>query len=222
MEVEKSDELRETKVLIGGGLALLAGLAGVSFGISGALIFPFVPSTIAGSILGVTSVATCGAAGLVLCSHNIRIAAHKAFILVIMIQIASAFTMALITTGARYNFCDTRKPCYVFLRAVETDDKCISDDGKACIADYSYLCHKTVYYDDQEMVFLGNKNCDTTLSDRCNGGDRFWGFDDREDCLSFYVKNRKHFAPNLSTGLILSGAFIQLTCTAILTLLLRA
>jgi len=210
-------EAREDGAMATAGVTLVAGLGGLSFGVAGAAVFPFVPSTIAGPILAVTSLLTCWAALVVLCSRDAAGAAHRATILCMVVQIASAFAVLVSAVGASYNFCATKKPCFVFPLLVP-GDKCDEDTLRGCIDDLSYFCHKVAL--NANMTYLGQKHCDTTLSDRCNGGHRFWGFDDRDDCLEFYVQ-KDRILPRSSKGFIIAGGLLQFACTALLTTTLR-
>jgi len=227
---QQQDESDEEKNSLSIGVAavwtLLVGMAGVSFGITGAVLFPFVPSTVAGSILAVTSALTLVAALLVLCGRDTMTAAHRAVIASIVIQIASCFLILVMTVGTRHTFCAAKKPCYVEPILDGSDDKCDKDrDGKGCIADLSYFCHKASMVNasvvNASMVYLGRRNCDTTLSDRCNGGRRYWGFDDRDDCLDFYVQKNR-IMPDLSYGFIVGGGVLQFVFSTLLSTALRA
>ena len=219
-------------------MTLFAGLAGISFGVAGAIIFPFVPSTIGGSMLAVTGILTFFAAVLVLCSRNQQESAHRAVILSIFIQIVSSFAILIMAVGASHNFCHTKKPCFIEEFDGDPGDRCDKDlDG--CIEDLSYFCHKlpstidtivtnvtngtngTTMFGTTTILDLGLKNCDTTFSDRCNGGDKFWGFDDRDDCMEFYTEKKRFFRPAISKGLIIAGGVLQFAFTTLLSTALR-
>lgn len=207
-----------TRLFVTAIFTLIAGIAGIASGISGVVIFRYSPSTFAGSVLAVTSVLTCVASVMVLANKDSESTKIRAAVICVVIQIAASISLLLITTGTSYDFCATSKPCFV--RANVTDDiKCDEDmDGKACIEDLSYLCRKISVGDDTD---LGMKNCDVRQSKRCNGGDSFWGFDDRDDCLEFYADKNRLF-PATSRGLIISGGVLQCVFAVLLLVALES
>lgn len=161
----------------------------------------------------------CLAALLVLCyQNNVSRSRQKAANLCIVVQIAAAFSVLLITTESSFDFCSTKKPCWVE-DFVTDDEKCDKDQRKNCDKDLSYLCSKMA--GDAASVFLGNMNCDKRLENDCRNGNRYWGFDDRADCMDFYA-DRKLIRPTLSMGLILAGGVLQFLFSILLLWNLRS
>eukprot|EP00632_Arachnochrysis_sp_CCMP2950_P001186 CAMPEP_0185703498 /NCGR_PEP_ID=MMETSP1164-20130828/14710_1 /TAXON_ID=1104430 /ORGANISM="Chrysoreinhardia sp, Strain CCMP2950" /LENGTH=262 /DNA_ID=CAMNT_0028370787 /DNA_START=59 /DNA_END=847 /DNA_ORIENTATION=- len=150
--------------------------------------------------------------------------AHRAAILCVVVQIASSFAVLVAVTGASFDFCDTRKRCFVADSLALPGEKCDADAHKACIDDVSYLCHRVAAPDENVTVDLGLKKCEKTMSRRCGNGRRFWGFDDRDDCLDFYVQNRSgpRFRPRTSKALVIAGGALQFAVSALLMSCLRS
>jgi len=66
---------------------------------------------------------------------------------------------------------------------------------------------------DLNYIYVGRKNCEPTWGGcgdhSANRPQGFWGFDDRDDCMKFYMDQDKIW-PKTSTGLIATGALVQI------------
>lgn len=144
------------RLMLSSAATLVMGLAGIAFAITARLLFPYAPSTHGGDLLIACCVFTqegsedssqkhimryvsklvicrCAAAVSVLFGSEAKATrqAHRAAILCIIVQIAASFSVLLVTTEASFDFCFTKKPCWVGVN-VTNDIKCDVQLRDAC------------------------------------------------------------------------------------------